>query len=781
MKKIISLVLTVFIMLALIPAVYATDAPWEAEYKRVINASKTKNFVLLDVTGDGVPELFSDDYGKVSSFYYKDGAAIKASENTDVPFGFFKNLKYMQDTETDLFYYMGQAEYNGLLYTYKLSFSENVPALDVVARENLSNGTGDFKGDAEVFSDEAEVSPKVSEYLKKFVADFLCVVNITSEDVRVFGKNGAATRAFLRYKFLSGISDDTKNFSSTQREKIKKSVASGNFLEFSKISVLSDSAVFVEFFINDVKNEKFEFPYRKRWALLDGELSQVKYYDAERDLDANSLNALIAAENAPSNVVPDYKKCESFRGIDDYVNYLSSLLSIAGGVNENGKKAVAQFMEYAVNKCSRAALRSTDNTLTVTKSAVSIIAENAAICMGQLVSTCNSKNLSQIRTARTIPELVCRGVDFTKPVRIEFEEGVSDALSSVSGLRIMMDHEHGIYVNTAELAILEESTDNFSIEYTKNKEDYSIVFTDRNNNATDTILSPVWFIVPAKYEYSTVIASNKGATDNRGGQFDERGGTIEFSALRSGNYQVVENDVTINDADSVSLSRSEAIRFLVSKGVFTLDRRKNFYPESQLTKYDFTMALVKMFYHIAEDAKVTFPDVKESSTYYEYVATAEALGLTKADENGNFDGKSAVTKEHLLAICGKVLADRKGYQYPENFLEYLQFTDKEKISSDAMGYISIAVQCGLIENSGEFSPKTPITREEGAEFLYRTYMLLYDASAVTTSLSATLATPETPVTPSDLGALARVLMCVGVTAVFLAGIVLVGKIKKKEE
>ena len=781
MKKIISLILTVIIMWPLLPAVYAADESWETEYRRVIDASNIKNFVLMDINGDGIPELFSDNYGKVSSFYYKDGAAIKASENKDVPFVFFKNLKRVQNTETDQFHYMGQAEYKGLLYTYKMNFSEYIPVLDVVAQEDLSKGTGDFKGDAEVFSNGVEVSSMVSEYLKKFVPEYLCVVNITSGEINSFGKNGTVTRAFLRYKLLSVLSDDTNNFSAVQREKIKKAVAPGNFLEFSRISVLSDSAVFVEFFVSSVKDEKYEFPYEKRWALLDGELSNTKYYETERELNAETLSNLIAAENVPSNVNPDYKKCASFRGIDDYVNYLSSLVSTAGSVNENGKKIVAQYMEYAVNKCSRAALRSADNTLTVTKSAVSIIAENAAICMGQLVSMCNSKNLTQIRTARTIPELVCKGVDFTKPVRIEFEEGVSQALSSVSGLRIMLDDEHGIYVNTAELTILEENTDNFSIEYTKNKEDYSIVFTDRNNNHIDTILSPVWFIVPAKYEYSTVIASNKGATDNRGGQFDERGGTIEFSALRSGNYQVVENDVTINDGDTVSLSRSEAIRFLVSKGVFTLDRRKNFYPESTLTKYDFTMALVKMFYQIAEDATVTFPDVAEGNKYYKYVATAEAQGLTKADENGNFDGKSAVTKEHLLAICGKVLADRKGYQYPENFSEYLQFADKEEISSDAMGYISIAVQCGLLENSGEFSPKTPITREEGAEFLYRTYMLLYDASAVTTSLSSVLSSEDTPQPMNDLGALARALMCIAVTVVFLSGIAIVGKMKKKHK
>lgn len=781
MKKIISLILMFIILMSTMPATFAQNAPWEDEYRRVVASSNASNFVLMDVTQDGIPELFSDNHGKVFSFYYKDGAAIKASENKDVPFVFFKNLKFVQDTKNDEFYYMGQVMYDGLLHTYKMSFPGNVPVLEIVARENIRTGAGNFKGDADVFSNVPEISGMVSDYLERFTARCFSIINITEDEIRAFGRSGAATRAFSRYNFFGRVSDDTKNFSAAQREKIKKEVASGNFLEFSRISVLSDTAVFAEFFVNDSENEEFNFPYKKHWALLDADLKRTSFYDKERDLNIDALSSQITAENVVSNVNPDYEKCASFRGIDDYVNYLSSLVSVKDGVNENGKKTVAQFMEYAVNKCSRSALKAVDNTLTVTKSSVSIISENATICMGQLVSVCNSKKLTQIRTARTIPELVCKGIDFKKPLRIEFEPGVSDALSSVSGLRIMLDDSHGIYVNTAELAVLEENTDTFSIEYTKNAEDYSIVFTDRANSQIDTVLSPVWFVVPAKYEYSTVIASYEGATDNRGGKYDERNDTIEFSALRSGNYQVIENDVTINDTDDASLSRSEAIRFLVSKGVFELDRKKNFYPRKNLTKYDFTVALVKMFYHINEEAQVSYPDVAQNSKYYKYVATAENLGLTKADEKGNFSGKSFVTKEHLLALCGKVLADQKGYQYPDNYLEYLQFTDKDKISSDAIAYISIAVQCGLIENANEFAPKTAITREEGAEILYKTYMLLYDASLVTTSLSATLSAPANVDVPKDLGAFPRALMCIGVTAILFLGIKIVGKVKKKDE
>ena len=150
MKKIISLLLTVSILLSLCSTAAAEEMPWQAEYRKVILASSAVDFVLVDTSRDGIPELFCDNYGKVASYYYNGNAAVKASENKDVPFSFFENLKYMQNTRTDEMFYMGQVIYGGLLYTYKMSFPGFVPVLEVVAQENLSTGAGNFKGDADV-------------------------------------------------------------------------------------------------------------------------------------------------------------------------------------------------------------------------------------------------------------------------------------------------------------------------------------------------------------------------------------------------------------------------------------------------------------------------------------------------------------------------------------------------------------------------------------------------------------------------------------------------------
>ncbi len=748
MKKIFSLVLASLILILSVPAVSASENPWEAAYRKVIDENRISDGRLIDINGDKTPELAGVSGGKVLFFYMKDMDCVKSYNGTDIPLVFFDNLKLMSAPTKNDTGFFGQAIYKGTLYTYRMVFSDFVPTLDIIAEENVRTGIGSVKLDNEVFAPSSDVGTAVAEYFEDYAENYITSAKIFPEEVRLLGRTKALNNAFGRYNIFAELSDNQVSFSQKQREKIKKTVSAGTFGEFSRISVLSDDYIFVEFFTNDTQNEKVILPYEKNFALLDGKLSLIESYRNEKDIDGVKLFPLIAVENAPANFNPDYKRTQAFRGIDDYVNFLSQIMPNDLTLNANGKKNLAQFMEYAVNRCSRAELKAQNNTLTVNKKAVSIVSQSATMAMGQLVSLCKSKNISQIRTARTIPELVCTGLDFSRPIRIEFVGGTSDALSGASGIRLMLDSTCGIYLNTAELAILEENADTFCIEYTKNDEDYSIIFTDEKSHTKDQILSPVWFIVPAKYQYSSVLASYEGGTENRGGVFDAKSSTIEFSAMRSGNYQVVEDDITINDTDNLPISKSEAIRFLVSKGVFELDKKNNFYPESHMTLFEFDLALHNMFY----------------------------------DSPCQTDSKKLrLTKEEMLASCGKVLVEKKGYQCPENFMDYLLFTDKTQITSENIPYIAVAVQCGLCENGGEFAPETFITKSDAADVLYRTYMLLYDASSVTTSLSATAVEEEIiPPAKTDISIAVRLGLCAGVTIVIALVVVIVTK-KKKDD
>lgn len=780
MKKIISLFIICVIAITFIPSVCAVDNGWQEAFSKVIESSAATEFMVMDVSSNGIPELFCPSGKGTKVYYYEDQGAVLAADDPNIPYEFFTRLVSIRDTKTDDECYMGQVMNEDKLVTFKMSFSVCVPVLEIVAEEDPETGVGTFKGSGETLAESTKVTEQVRSYLEDYAVEYALKTQIRSRDVYAYGKKRAMNEMFDRYDVLASLSDDTPLFSAAQREEIKNSVAKGKFRAFSRLSMLSDSVVFVEYFADDTKATEYAFPYDEKYALLSDDFSVMETYDTEQKLDAEYILSLLSPENQPSNFNPDYGKTADFRGIDDYVTYFTALLSETETINENGKKEIASFCEYAVNKCSRTELKSTNNVFTIKKDATSIIARNASDCMARLRAICDGKGIALLRAAKTVPEIVCKGADLTKPVRIEFDKGVAESIKNASGLRILLDEKHGIYVNSAELSVLETEVEIFAVEYTKNTEDYSIVFTGKDNQEILSVSVPVWVIVPAKSDYSSVYASFDGGTENRGGRYDDLYKTIEFSVIRSGNYQVVEEDITINDMDTVSVSANQAIRFLVSKGIMEVDRGNNFYPEKDLSRYDFTKALVSMFYTENKDAVCSYPDVDPDGKYYRYIATAEAMDMTKPTADGTFAGDSAVTNEYILSLCGKILAEKKGYKFPDNYVEYLGYTDKDEITPAAMPYIAVAVQCGLAQNTGKLMPQKAVSREEGAYILYKTFTLLYDTSPVTTSFSAMI--DEIDVAPqkmNDLGVLPRLVICVLFTLVSVLGIFLLWKGTKR--
>ena len=779
MKKIVSLILISLIIFAIMPVTYAQNAAWQEKLEKTVIDSKMSNFLLMDVSGDGIPEVFCP-YGEgVAVYRYNGNNAVLAAKDSAIPYDFVKKLIRMRNKDTDEAFYFGQTMHMKKIVTYKMSFVNCAPVLEIVSRENPSSGDGTFKGSGTTLEPCEDVSLALGEYLKGYESEHLIRASMNRDEMRLYTREKAVKKLFERYNVLACFSDDGVLFSSKQREEIKNAAGKGQFLSFDKISVLNDDVIFIEYYVNNTSGENV-FSYSKRYALVSASFELIESYTDERELDPEYLKSLFSPDKTASNFNPQYDKTEGFRGIDDYVNYFSSLLSEGVEFNENAKKEIASFMEYAVNKCSRAEVKGKNNVFTVKGSDVAIISQNAVNSMGQLTSVCESRDIKQLRTAKTVPELVCAGLDFDKPVRIEFENGVSESIGQASGIKIVLGGGICVYVNAAELSVLENEIDVFAIEFTKNETDYSIVFTDKNNKEISGISMPVWFCVPAKSDFSSVLVSFDGGTENRGGQFDSRFDTIEFSAVRSGNYQIIEKDITINDIDSVSFSANQAIRFLVSKGILDVDKKNNFSPKSQMTRYDFTEALVRMFYSVDETAISTYSDVDERSEYYPFVATAEKMGITRPQKDNEFVGHDAVTNEYMMFLCGKILAEKKGYKFPENYVEYLQFSDKNEITATAMPYIAVAVQCGLTENRGEFSPKDIVTKEEGAQVLYKTFTLLYDTSPVTTSFSAVVEEDANTVELHDLTAVERMIVCFVLTAVLILGFFVLYKKRKHE-
>lgn len=739
MKKLGCLLFAAYILCLSIPTVFATEQPlpWEAEYARIMRqatADPQTAFVLADINFDSTPELIAGHDAHASVYTFQNLSLIKTAQGEGLSVEHFANLKAIYNHQTKQTELIGQITDGTTITTYQMQFADGVPSVDIRSTEPQN------QSDPLILAEEEGLRGVAVQNLSYELISFPVCVLTPKEITAATTMDNAIESVFSRYQFLCALSDDTAHLSNQQREAIKKVVGEGMFLCFDKLSRLDDSHVFVQYYVNTAAHSSIQLPYAKQYALISDAARTPKVlgiYRHESELDATSLSALKSTENAPSNIWIDYDKAAAFRGIDDDVNYLSTLLSsMEAPINENGKSALLSYMEYAINRNSRTGIKAKENRIVIDESTVSFLAENAHQCMERLLGISESRGITHPRKVRAIPELVVSGIDFASPIRIELNPGVANALSFVSGVRLMLDDTHGIYFASADLSVLEQSYNTFCMEYQKTERGFSVVFTDSKNETINHTAAPVWFIAPAKSVYSTVIASRPGRTDNWGGQFNPQNQTIEFSTNDSGNYDIVENDITINDVDALSAGTKEAIRFLVSKDIFTLDKYNRFRPNNTLSRYDFTTALVKMFYAVDPEARCSFTDISEKSSFYRYIASAEEQNIATGYTDGTFRGKNPMTKEQVVTLCGRMLVEKKEYVRTENDATYLNFSDADKISDWARSYIAVAARCGLIDNSGVFSPAASITRAEGAEILYKTFMLLYDVPPATTTAFA---------------------------------------------
>lgn len=240
--------------------------------------------------------------------------------------------------------------------------------------------------------------------------------------------------------------------------------------------------------------------------------------------------------------------------------------------------------------------------------------------------------------------------------------------------------------------------------------------------------------LPAGSMTSTVMASHSGGSDNWGGQYDPSAGVISVEIRYSGQYEVLENNVQIDDIGGLSEESQAAIRFLVAKGFLTLEDG-SFNPSGTLTRYQFTQALVSMFFARDHNLTTSFEDVPADSEFYSYVASAEARGIVAGYDKVTFGGDDIMTVEQMLSLAARTLVDQKGYALPTDAEQYLSsFEDWETISNWALQQVAMAVRENLVDRGGTLNPRTGITREQAAVILYRLFLLLYEVPPVALDL-----------------------------------------------
>ena len=450
-------------------------------------------------------------------------------------------------------------------------------------------------------------------------------------------------------------------------------------------------------------------------------------------------NALFALSAAPSDISVDYRSVSAFISEDDYTDYLRQLLSDLNGAepSDAAKSTLVTYVETAVSALASLSLDAYSNDLTIRGEDIRACISDADNIRGHLISILTDNGIALNKEIPLSLKIDGIGFDTNSPGQVRFSADILTELGPTEVIRVLLgDTRHSIIITADSLREICASYGELVIRFQQTGfRKYTVNILDESGNPIERLPAAVAFTLPANNELATVLATYAGGVDNWGGQYDASNDAIEFSTRFSAAYEVLEDSISISDIDSLEPDIRSAINFMVSKGYFTLDGN-TFNPDSDLTKYDFIIALVKMFFALDRKASSSFQDVSISSDYYAYVASAEIEGIAKGDGSGHFNGENSITVQEVVALCARTLTEKKGYAYPEYPDEYLIFPDSAQISAWAAQDVSLAVREGLISDTQTLSPSGYMTRSQSAVLLYRLFMLLYETSPIAFDIGA---------------------------------------------
>ncbi|MBQ7037303.1 MAG: S-layer homology domain-containing protein [Clostridia bacterium] len=465
----------------------------------------------------------------------------------------------------------------------------------------------------------------------------------------------------------------------------------------------------------------------------DGTISWSVTQKDDSPISAADLGRIAVAYIGKPNMTVDFGKISSFKKIEDLSAYLEELLKNIDGIapNAGAKTQLITLIENSIVKLCTKQISGKSDKLTVTGENVADLVKKAEEIRGEIDRVMENSGINSADEITVIIRVVWKNYKENKPCKIVLDSSLVDALGG-NDLQLMLGKtDCYVKISNENLKALMNEYEELRISIEKEgKNKYAIVFKDGDGHKIEKMIEPVTIALPAEDILSTVMMTYAGGSDNWGGQYDANTKILAFDARYSGEYEILKQDINILDIDGLSEESREAIRFMVSKGYLEL-HGDAFEPGGPLTRYQFTKALVGMFFALDRELATTFTDVPEDSAYYPFVASAEAFNIVEGIEPTLFGGDINITVEQMLTLCARTLVEQKGASLPTDASPYLlSFSDRGNISEWAVPFVAMAVRDGLFDQTDVLNPQSEINREQAAVILYRLFRLLYEVPPI---------------------------------------------------
>lgn len=512
---------------------------------------------------------------------------------------------------------------------------------------------------------------------------------------------------------------------------IAKTVAEAVGGEVSAIYKLADGVYYVVITVNGsemaalVKGEK-----------QNGEVVWIVSEKHDVPLPEEELAAKLGQILSHSNIELDYNTLIGSGGPDP-IDELQRVLDNMPGLHPNdaAKSEIADYIQSAISAAGSGSVSGADNRLELNETAIGGLVGKAREAEDRFSELLNSNGVVLNRSLTIVIRILWQDMDSGVPCQVTLNQALLDALEGYDIQILLGDARHYLQLSNVKLQEMISTYGEVNVQIAMESDgSYTVNFVTEDGELINRLEVHVTIALPAETELGTIMVYYSGGNANWGGQYDGNNGVISFDAVYSGRYEVLENSVQINDIGQLDEQVRQAIAFLVSKGYMDIEDGM-FRPEANLTRYEFSRAIVGMFFALDSGLTTGFPDVPADSDYYAYVASGEALHLLKGFDDGTFGGDLNITIEQMLAMAARTLIESKGYVEPADAQIHLSlFADGADVSDWASSQVALAIREGLVDPSGRLTPGKDVTRAEAALILYRLFLLLHEVPPVSLEL-----------------------------------------------
>lgn len=165
-----------------------------------------------------------------------------------------------------------------------------------------------------------------------------------------------------------------------------------------------------------------------------------------------------------------------------------------------------------------------------------------------------------------------------------------------------------------------------------------------------------------------------------------------------------------------------AINTLQEKGIIKGTSETTFSPESNITRADFVLLLVRAL-GLKADSNSNFADVSQEDYYYEALGIAKKLGIIAGVDDSNFDPTGEISRQDMMVIIAKALKAVNKLSSNGSDEDLKGYSDASSIAEYAIDSVAALVKEGIIEGDGKsINPTDTATRAETAVVIYRIYV-----------------------------------------------------------